>query len=465
MKTLLIFAFVLAAQLVNSQTQVSGGIYQNTTWSAAASPYLVTGSIVVFPGKSLTIEPGVELIIDNVSSSEIYIEARGIIDLIGTETNPIVIHTLYDTTNVGWQGFKCISSQGGQINADRFHIANAVNPFFYETPQNTIAYNNCRFSYCQQAVTVSENVTLSKCDFINNGNAAYGWANFNIDNCTFDGNASAVNAYTTNLSITNSTFSNNQTAIQFSSIVFGAMDIHDCNFTGNDIAVSNLNNGDLFNCYFSNNGTAILFAYEAEIYDNLFESNGLALDAAFSTSAYNNQITNNTVGVRISGLSASSEVPAIVNNQLCYNLNYNIENGTNVNVSLLSNCFCGLDSSSIELSIYDGYDDITRGLLNYSVYDSSCTSLLQSVIKFEEESSSLVNLDPANYQLVNPVIDNLYFIGVDEVSHVTIRNMLGQSMAEFGTGNNFSVWFLPSGAYFLECEMNQKTVQIKFLKQ
>jgi len=465
MKTPLLLVLVFAAQLVTSQTQVSGGIYQNTTWSVAASPYVVTGSIVVFPGKTLTIEPGVELIINNASNSDIYIEARGIIDLTGTESNPIVIHTLYDTTNVGWQGFKCISSQGGQINADRFHIANAVNPFFYETPQNTIVYNNCRFAYCQQAVTVSENVTLSKCDFINNGNAVYGWANFNIDNCTFDGNASAVNAYTTNLSITNSTFSNNQTGVQFSSNVFGTMVIHDCTFTGNDVAVSNLNNGDLYTCYFSNNGTAIYFAYQAVVYDNVFESNALALDAAFSTSAYNNQITNNAVGVRISGISALSEVPAILNNQLCFNLNYNIENGTNVNISLLSNCFCGLDSLAIETSIYDGYDDITRGLLNYSVYDSSCTSLLQSVIKFQEGSSSLVNIEPANPRLINPVLDNIHFIGIDEVTHVIIRNMLGQTMAEYDSGNNFSVGFLPSGAYVLECEINQMNVQFKFLKQ
>ena len=138
---------------------------------------------------------------------------------------------------------------------------------------------------------------------------------------------------------------------------------------------------------------------------------------------------------------------------------------TNVNVSLLSNCFCGLDSSAIETSIYDGYDDITRGLLNYSVYDSSCTSLLQSVIKFQEGTSSLLSVKPANAQLVNPVIEKIHFIGVEEVAHLTIRNMFGQTVAEYDTGNNFSVGFLPSGCYFLDCEINQKYVQHKFFKQ
>src|SRR5436190_20852365 len=44
---------------VNAQTNVSGGIYANTTWTKANSPYIVVDTVVVFPGVTLTIEPGV----------------------------------------------------------------------------------------------------------------------------------------------------------------------------------------------------------------------------------------------------------------------------------------------------------------------------------------------------------------------------------------------------------------------
>src|ERR1035437_5359904 len=44
---------------VNGQTNVSGGIYSNTTWTLVNSPYVVTDTVVVFPGVTLSIQPGV----------------------------------------------------------------------------------------------------------------------------------------------------------------------------------------------------------------------------------------------------------------------------------------------------------------------------------------------------------------------------------------------------------------------
>jgi len=56
-----VFAFVC---LINfsvcgfADTNVSGIIDADTTWAKAASPYIVTDSVIINQGKTLTIEPG-----------------------------------------------------------------------------------------------------------------------------------------------------------------------------------------------------------------------------------------------------------------------------------------------------------------------------------------------------------------------------------------------------------------------
>jgi hypothetical protein len=200
-----------------AQTIVSGGIYQNTSWTIAGSPYIVSGSIVVFPGNTLNIEPGVEIRIDNQVSNNIYIETRGTINCVGTDLLPIKIYTIYDTTNnVGWQGFVCTSSQGGVLNADRFHISNAHTPFAYETPLNNYQYTNCKFTHCFQAISVANSVTLTNCQFIDNEVAVCGWSYFTIQNCFFKDNTTSINAYATSLQMTNTNFVDNQIMNQLS---------------------------------------------------------------------------------------------------------------------------------------------------------------------------------------------------------------------------------------------------------
>jgi hypothetical protein len=190
---ILIISFYASLTVLHAQTNVSGGIYQNATWSLASSPYIVNGPIVVFPGVTLNIQPGVEIRINNQTSSEIYIETRGTINCIGTDALPIKIHAMYDTMNtVAWQGFVCTSSQGGVLNADRFQIANAYFPFSYETPLSNYNYTNCTFKRCFQAVTVGESVNLSNCQFIDNEVGVYGWANFTIDACLFKDNTGSL---------------------------------------------------------------------------------------------------------------------------------------------------------------------------------------------------------------------------------------------------------------------------------
>jgi hypothetical protein len=57
MKTLLLF--LLLPTLTFAQTNVSGFISANTTWTLAGSPYIVTGNVLLSHGFTLTIEPKV----------------------------------------------------------------------------------------------------------------------------------------------------------------------------------------------------------------------------------------------------------------------------------------------------------------------------------------------------------------------------------------------------------------------
>src|SRR5689334_4374533 len=71
-KFLLTVILTTAISFAVKATNVSGGIFSNTTWTLANSPYIVVDTVVVFPGVTLTIEPGVVVKFDD----HIYIEIR-----------------------------------------------------------------------------------------------------------------------------------------------------------------------------------------------------------------------------------------------------------------------------------------------------------------------------------------------------------------------------------------------------
>jgi hypothetical protein len=462
-KVILSLVLCLCSYTTFAQTAVSGGIYQNTTWTLAGSPYIVNGSIVVFPGKTLNIEPGVEIQINNQTSSNIYIETRGTINCVGTDALPIKIHALYDTMNtVAWQGFVCTSSQGGVLNADRFQISNAYFPFSYETPLSNYNYTNCTFKRCFQAVTVGESVNLSNCQFIDNEVGVYGWANFTIDDCLFKDNSTSIYAYASVLTMTNSDFIDNQIGLSFVANIFDSMYISDCQFLNNGLALNYPNKGKVENCVFTDNATAIQSAYKCEIANNEFLYNELAIQASVNAEIHNNQINNNMGAVRIENVSNVQDSPAIYDNELCGNINFAVNNNTNMNYSLLSNCFCDLDSAGIEAMIIDGYDDITKGLINYQIYDSSCTVLLGTVLKYGPGAG----LEEAvlDVRFENPVINEIVLVGATEFESILVSDLSGKSMLFTTSGSNrFDVSSLPAGFYVLS-SVNDQLVRRSFVK-
>ncbi|MFA9211015.1 MAG: hypothetical protein ACEQR5_04275 [Moraxellaceae bacterium] len=459
-----IFAFFLLFSLsLKAQTSFQGGIYANTTWTLANSPYTITGSVVVFPGNTLTIEPGVEILIDNSTNSNIYIETRGTINCVGTSQLPIKIRTLYDTTNVGWQGFVCTNSQGGNLIADQFHIANAQTPFNYEAPLSLIQYTNCKFSHCYEAITVGNSLVLNNCQFIANYHAIYGWSYFTLNNCYFNSNDVAINAYSTAFQMTNSDFIDNQIGLTFSAGVFDSMYVANCSFLNNGVGINFPNNGKIEDCYFSDNTIGIQSVYGCEVLNNQFIYNEIALEASVLADIHDNQINQNFGAISISGVSNIANSPIIYNNEICNNINFSVNNNTNMNYSLLENCFCGLDSTEIELSIIDGYDDITKGLINYDVYDSTCTTVTSSVIKFSQQPASIDETNETIFPVVNPFTNELAITFKDAKEHVIVIETFDGKLLYSGatTGLVLPTTNWSTGTYYITIDQKNHKQLIK----
>ena len=461
---LLALLFFSISSFALCQTPVSGGIYQNTSWTLAGSPYIVNGSVVVFPGVTLNIEPGVEIRINNQTSNSIYIETRGTLNCVGTDLLPIKIHAMYDTLNpVGWQGFTCSNSQGGVLNADRFHISNAHTPFGYGTALTNYQYTNCIFSHCFQAVTVAVSVNLQNCQFIDNEVGVYGYSYFSIDNCLFKDNTTSIFAYASSLQMTNSSFIDNQIGLTFVANALDSISISDCQFINNELALNYPNNGTVQNCLFSENTTAIEAANNCEIFNNEFLYNDLALEASVAANIHDNQINNNVGGLIISSdVLFVQDSPLIYNNEICNNVYFNVNNNTNLNYSLLSNCFCDLDSAQIENLLIDGYDDITKGLINYQIFDSSCNNLLRTIIKFGE-GLGLEKID-LDLSFENPVGAELLVFAKAEIATIEVKDLSGKTYIFSTTGmNQFDVSRLPAGFYVLNM-VNQQATRKTFIK-
>lgn len=77
-----------------SGTSVKGIISENTTWTLANSPYVLTGPVLVNRSVILTIEPGV-----TVNFTRYFIQVDGVLNAMGNETHPIRFISIEETTN------------------------------------------------------------------------------------------------------------------------------------------------------------------------------------------------------------------------------------------------------------------------------------------------------------------------------------------------------------------------------
>ena len=93
----LLTSIVFIATFGFGQTNVSGVISSNTTWTLANSPYIVTGHLIVNEGVILTIEAGVSV---QFQSGKM-LQVNGSVIAIGTANNMITF-----TSDATWTSYE-----------------------------------------------------------------------------------------------------------------------------------------------------------------------------------------------------------------------------------------------------------------------------------------------------------------------------------------------------------------------
>ena len=440
-----------------AQTQVSGGIYSSTVWSLVNSPYVMTGDVVVFPGVTLTIEPGVEVRVRESATpgTEYYLETRGTVNMVGQPGARIRFRAENALTQVGsWSGIRVKSSQGGVLNADYVSISNATFAYSYDGPEPSVfVFNDSEFRFNAYAVSLGTSLIADSCVFFGNSSAVAGWSVFQFTNCEFDSNGAAIAVYPSSISIENCTFRRNATGINLASVPFSPMSISNSEFTDNTTAVDNAGNGVISNCTFTGNAGGLINTSQLNVDSCYFFENQLAVQAGFGTIVRQCIINDNEVGVAIGPLSFGQPMPVIENNQICNNTEYNVENRTDLNTFIPTNCFCITDSASVEQKILDGYDDITRGLVSYAIFDTSCTNVLAIINKVPGTTGALELLEDQVSVFPNPGSGPLFIEGFNENVMLRLFDSSGREVLideHFTNGPWDALVGLHSGIYHLQ---------------
>ncbi len=457
-KLLLLLIFLSGFANTYAQTNVSGGIFSNTTWSLANSPYIMSGPVVVFPNVTLTIEPGVVVKIREKStntSEQVYLELRGKLVAKGTSANPIAfIPESAPTlgTDFIWQGIFIKSAQGGSIDMDYFSLNNSYYGINYDDViLDTLVFNECKFSKNNYTLSINTNLVFNNCEFTNNGVAhtvLYVYGSITSNNCIYKNNYACMTFIPNGVNVYNCVFENNQSCFLQISGKFNR-----CTFKNNNTVFQENGTLEIDSSEFIKNVTGINAFSVGSVKNSTFTENGLGLSVGASSVIENNIIVKNDVGLGLTGVFMSGMVlPFIKNNKICDNILYNLENKSDFNLGLENNCFCLNDSVSIDAKIYDGYDDFTRGLINFAAYDSTCTTITQKFIKIKL-NTGIASTKKELAVFPNPFQEKLYINNLSETQNIwSVYDILGKKVLEANTNQNnvaLDLSNLINGIYFL----------------
>jgi len=146
-------------------TPVSGIIDENTTWTKYGSPYVLTGDLLIYENKTLTIEPGVEVLANG--EYYIWLYKGATLNATGKETEPIIF-TANRSATPYWGGLRLHqTSRNTTILLNNVHISYAhyVLTWPVQAPDFTglrFIVRKCKITNC---ISVTDMFALNVEDF------------------------------------------------------------------------------------------------------------------------------------------------------------------------------------------------------------------------------------------------------------------------------------------------------------
>ena len=357
----LIIAVLVSSMLffadVHAATYVSGPISSDTTWSLANSPYMLTGSVFVNPGVTLTIEPGVK--VDFYMHS---LQVSGTLIARGTSDNNIIFFSSYPTNSMAiyfWSSTSWNESTGtGSI------IENAVLSSAY------ISVSSCSPKISNNYFTNNRYTSIS----IINGSSL-------ILNNSFDCQATVI--YVTSSVPCSPTISRNFVKCTSSGSPYGInvgnnnAYISDNNVTscfwgiyvtGNSTITRNLIRNSTYGIFTSGS--------TATIEGNILSNNTFGI----SISGGGGTIRNNTIGNNQVGILASTASGNISQNNIFGNTQYSLGMSTPNSVDATYNWWGTTDISAINQTIYDNKNSTLLGKVNFTPFLNDSNSAAPALV-------------------------------------------------------------------------------------
>ena len=370
-----------------ADTPVRGVIDEDTTWTADGNDYIMTGSIIIDKGATLTIEPNVIIKVDGEYSIRVY---HGGLVARGTETKPITFTTTSGNPVPGSWGYisfedasfdgsilqHCIVEYAG-CSGDGAIWADSASPFI----DNCVIHENANHGlYLKSSASVISNNEISGNSADDNGGGIYIYSsdavtisgNTIFDNSADDYGGGIYISYSDTVTISDNTISGNS-ADDYS----GGIYIYSSTVTINDNTISGNSaddNGGGINIY-SSSGTVEISGNK--ISDNTISgSHGAAVYTKSSGPFTNNTITNNKAeGGGNTNAVFIDATPAFNYNSFGLSLDdiptelalyYNQSYGSDLDAT---NTWWGTtDEKEIDKIIYDFYDDPTKAFVDYEPY-------------------------------------------------------------------------------------------------